>query len=105
MKYLILLIIQLYWVLKPKHSKPKCIFKNSCSHYVYAETLQYGFLKGLKAFHFRYKNCRSGFKIFKNPINNKIQMMLSSNQTIEKEEIAERLINQFKKQRLWQVIM
>lgn len=96
MKYLILLIIQFYWYTKPKHSQPKCIFKKSCSHFVYDETLQNGFLKGLKAFNYRYKNCRSGFEIFRNPINNKIQVLLPTNQIIAKEEIAERLINHLK---------
>jgi len=97
MKYLILLIIQLYWFTKSKQRQPKCIFKKSCSRFVYEETLQNGFLKGLKAFNYRYKNCRSGFEIFRNPINNKIQALLPTNEIIVKEEIAERLINQFKK--------
>lgn len=96
MKYLILLIIQLYWFLKPKNSKPKCIFKKSCSHYVYEEALKHGFLKGLRAFNYRYKNCRSGFEIFKNPISNDIQILLPSRKIVERKEIAERLILKYK---------
>ncbi|MFK7113808.1 membrane protein insertion efficiency factor YidD [Flavobacterium oreochromis] len=92
MKYLILLIIRVYWITKPKHSKPKCIFKKSCSKYVYEETFRHGFLKGLKAFYFRYKNCRNGFEIFKNPITDDIQMILPSGNLIEEKEIANRLI-------------
>ncbi|MDI9310437.1 MAG: membrane protein insertion efficiency factor YidD [Limnohabitans sp.] len=92
MKHLILLIIRLYWLTKPKNRRPKCIFRQSCSNFVYEETLQNGFLKGLKAFHYRFKNCRSGFEIFKNPTSNKIQMILPSKKVIEEEEIAERLV-------------
>ena len=92
MKHLILLIIQLYWLAKSKNRKPRCIFKKSCSNYVYEETLQKGFLKGLIAFHYRFKNCRNGFEIFKNPISNEVQMILPSKEVINKQEIAERLL-------------
>ncbi len=92
MKYSILLVIQLYWFLKPKENKPKCIFKKSCSHYVFETTQKEGFLNGLKAFWFRYKNCRGGFEIFENPINNEIQMLLPSRIIIDRKEIAERLL-------------
>lgn len=92
MKYLILLIIRLYWLSKPKYRKPKCIFKKSCSRYVYEITQQQGFLKGLKSFVFRYKNCRGNFEIFKNPINNKTRILLPSRIIIEENEIAERLL-------------
>ncbi|WP_444660006.1 membrane protein insertion efficiency factor YidD [Flavobacterium columnare] len=88
--------IRLYWLTKPKNKKPRCIFRKSCSHFIYEETLQNGFLKGLKAFHYRFKNCRSGFEVFKNPISNQVQMLLTSNQIIEEEEIAKRLITHLK---------
>ncbi|TDP02279.1 membrane protein insertion efficiency factor YidD [Flavobacterium sp. 245] len=91
MKYFILLIIRLYWILIPQSNRRKCIFKKSCSNYVFEITQKEGFIKGLKGFQFRYKNCRGNFSIFKNPITNKIQMILPSQIIIEKEEIAERL--------------
>jgi hypothetical protein len=68
-------------------------FKKSCSNYVFEVTQKEGFIKGLKAFRFRYQNCRGNFVIFQNPIINKIQMILPSQMIIEREEIAERLIN------------
>ena len=92
MKYLILLIIRLYWFSKSKHCKPKCLFRKSCSHYVYEITQEQGFLKGLKAFLFRYRNCRGHIQIFKNPISNKTNMSLPSRIVIEEEEIANRLL-------------
>jgi uncharacterized protein len=92
MKNLILLTIQLYWFFKPNSSMPKCIFKKSCSHYVYETTQKEGFLKGLTAFWFRYQNCRGGFEIFENPMNNKTQMLLPSRIVLDYDEIAERLL-------------
>lgn len=93
MKYLILLTIRLYWTLIPQSKRRKCIFSKSCSNYVFEITQKEGFVKGLKAFQFRYKNCRGNIQIFKNPINNQIQMILPSQIIIEREEISDRLIN------------
>ncbi|MBE8726890.1 membrane protein insertion efficiency factor YidD [Flavobacterium hungaricum] len=92
MKFFILITIRLYWFLIPQSSRKKCIFKKSCSNYVFETTQKEGFIKGLKAFQFRYKNCRGNFSIFQNPIDNKIQMILPSQIIINEEEIAERLI-------------
>ncbi|KUJ60842.1 hypothetical protein AR687_15655 [Flavobacteriaceae bacterium CRH] len=93
MKHLILFVIKMYWNIIPAYKRKKCIFNKSCSIYVFETTQKDGFIKGLKAFQFRYKNCRGDFAIFKNPITNKIQMILPSQIIIEKEEIADRLIN------------
>lgn len=93
MKYIILLIIRMYWILIPQSKRRKCIFKKSCSNYVFETTQKEGFIKGLQAFQFRFKNCRGNFSIFRNPIDNKIQMLLPSQIIIEREEIADRLIN------------
>lgn len=93
MKHLILFAIKMYWSCIPPSKRKKCIFKKSCSNYVFEVTQKEGFIKGLKAFRFRYKNCRGNFAIFKNPITNKLQMLLPSQIIIETEEIAERLIS------------
>lgn len=92
MKYLLLFVIQIYWKFIPPSKRRKCIFKKSCSNHVFEVTQNEGFFKGLKAFQFRYKNCRGNFEIFKNPVNDQLQMILPSQQIIAKEEIADRLI-------------
>ena len=93
MKHLILFAIKMYWNYIPSAKRKKCIFKKSCSNYVFEVTQKEGFISGLKALRFRYQNCRGNFQIFKNPINNKIQMILPSQIIVEREEIAERLLN------------
>lgn len=93
MKYLLLFVIQIYWKFIPLSKRRKCIFNKSCSNHVFEVTQNEGFFKGLKAFQFRYKNCRGNFEIFKNPMTNKTQMILPSQLIMDTEEIAERLIN------------
>ena len=84
--------IRTYWLLTQKSKRRKCIFHESCSNYVYQTTLKNGIKKGLEAFWFRYRNCRPGFQLFKNPITNEYQMILPNNQIIAQEEIAKKLI-------------
>jgi len=93
MKIFILLIIHLYWILIPSKKRRKCIFKKTCSSYVFETTQQDGFISGLKAFKFRYKNCRSGITIFRHPVDDSIQVILPSGHFIKSEEIAERIIH------------
>lgn len=83
----------MYWNCITPSKRKKCIFKKSCSNHVFEVTQKEGFVNGLKAFRFRYKNCRGNFQIFKNPINDRIQMILPSQIIIEREEIAERLLD------------
>jgi len=92
MKYVLLIIIKLYWVLIPKHKRRHCIFKKSCSKYVYDITLQYGLKEGLKAFHFRYKNCRNEYELFENPLNGEIQIILPNKNVIKEKDISSKLI-------------
>jgi putative component of membrane protein insertase Oxa1/YidC/SpoIIIJ protein YidD len=66
MKYLLLLLIRLYWLL-PKAWRRRCIFKCTCSHYVFQITRQYGFIAGIKALRKRYKQCRPGYNLYQTP--------------------------------------
>lgn len=90
MKYVLILIIRSYWILVPESKRRKCIFRKSCSQFVYEEAL-HGFLKGLNAFRYRYRNCRYGYEIFENPLDNTFQMILPSGQIIKEIDISERL--------------
>lgn len=92
MKHLLLIAIHLYWKLIPVKNRRRCIFKKSCSHYVFDIAKEQGFWEGIRAFHFRFQNCRSGFALFKNPITNEIQMILPSKVIVGSEEIADRLL-------------
>ncbi|WP_028890434.1 membrane protein insertion efficiency factor YidD [Tenacibaculum ovolyticum] len=93
MKYALIFSIKVYWFLKPKGKAPCCIFRKSCSHYVYEKTINEGFVIGFEALKFRIKNCRQGFELFSNPISNKTQMMLLDKSVIDEHNIAERLLN------------
>lgn len=91
-KYLLILPIKLYWILVPKSKRRKCIFRKSCSRYVYDKAIDEGIIPGLKALQYRYSNCRSGFHIIENPINKQTQIILPNNTLLQECEISERFI-------------
>ncbi|EHQ01488.1 membrane protein insertion efficiency factor YidD [Gillisia limnaea] len=88
MKLLLLSCIRMYWKWVPVPQRGSCLFSTTCSHYIYEQTNDLGFLAGLKAFGFRYRNCREGYSLFKNPVTGKTQMVLRTNQIIGEDEIS-----------------
>ena len=92
MKFLILLIIKSYWKLIPEHRRKKCIFRLSCSQYVFQETKNKGFAAGIKAFRYRFNNCRHGHLLYENPIDRKTEMILPNGDILREEDISIRLI-------------
>ena len=60
MRYLLLFFIQLYWLI-PKGKRARCIFKETCSHYIYRITKQQGFKKGISALKERKVKCKPGY--------------------------------------------
>lgn len=92
MKYFLLLSIKIYWLIIPASKRRKCIFRKSCSKHVYEETTDNGIISGLKAFKYRFENCRSGAHFIENPITGNFQIILPNNHILDENEISERFI-------------
>ncbi|MHA7056771.1 membrane protein insertion efficiency factor YidD [Aquimarina sp. M1] len=91
MKILLLLIIRSYWVLIPKSKRKRCVFKKSCSHYVYDITKQKGLFTGIKALKFRFQHCRSGYHILE---IEKTKVFVSANHKVfNQKEIHTRIFH------------
>ena len=89
MRFLILIPIYLYWHLWPSALKKRqCLFKESCSHYIWRVTSELGLSAGFKALVNRYYNCRPGYRII---INDKgeLQIRLVTGAVIPEQEIAD----------------
>jgi len=84
----------MYWNWVPVPQRGPCLFSTPCSRHIYDQTTAHGFFAGIKAFLFRYKNCRGGFSLFKNPLTGKTQMILRSNKIIGEDEIATRFLRE-----------
>ena len=86
MRFILLLLIRIYWLI-PKKSRRTCIFKESCSKYVYETTKKYGLKKGIAAFKMRSRQCRPGYYY----INEKT-LRLVDNSIISNTELRENIL-------------
>ena len=63
MKFILTIIIQIYWKIWPAQYKRPCVFEESCSHHVYRVTSQNGLVAGIRALLRRFKLCRAGYTV------------------------------------------
>lgn len=92
MKNLLVLLIKIYWFFTPPQKRRRCIFRISCSKYVYEKATTGGFIAGVKAFKYRFQNCRSGAHLIENPLTGRLQMILPNHQVLNEQEISKRFI-------------
>ena len=90
MKYILLFIIQVYWRAIPPSKRKQCIFRESCSHYVWRTTTEDGFIAGIRALLFRNKHCCPGFVIYK--YKNQYELKTVNGLILKENDIAERLL-------------
>ena len=88
MKFLLLLIIKMYWKLIPESNRKSCLFAESCSRFVYRITKEEGFWSGIRAFNSRYKKCRAGYKIGYNSQDGTTELHLLDGTILKGEEIS-----------------
>jgi putative component of membrane protein insertase Oxa1/YidC/SpoIIIJ protein YidD len=62
-KHLILATIRAYWRLVPARRRRLCLFRESCSRFVYRTTIEGGALAGARALRRRIRQCRSGYNV------------------------------------------
>lgn len=87
--YPLLLVIRMYWLLIPANKRRRCIFKESCSKYVYRITVTEGIISGLKALRFRNRHCQGGYAVYK--YNGRYELKTVYGLIVQQEDIAEHL--------------
>jgi uncharacterized protein len=59
-------VVRLYWTCWPRQLRRRCIYRETCSRYVYRITRESGLLKGLAALKARFLTCRPGYSVTAN---------------------------------------
>lgn len=90
MKNLLRFVIRLYWFCIPENRRRSCLFRESCSIYVYRITGENGFFEGIQAMRERFKVCRAEYKLSSE--NGKPVLHLCNGVKIQEEDIAISLI-------------
>lgn len=86
MKYLLLGLIQLYWKLIPIDKRMVCLFRESCSNYIYRITKQNGLIKGLIALRYRTLLCKPKYLLIKH--NESFELKLNDGTILNQDEIS-----------------
>jgi putative component of membrane protein insertase Oxa1/YidC/SpoIIIJ protein YidD len=90
MKFFLIWGIKAYWFLIPPQKRNKCLFKQSCSQYVYNIAIKEGGLKGVKALAYRYTHCRPGYDIIK---EKNVKLLISAkNGVFTSNEIKDQIL-------------
>jgi putative component of membrane protein insertase Oxa1/YidC/SpoIIIJ protein YidD len=89
MKYVLLIIIWIYWRIIPEKKRRRCLFKESCSCFVYRITATKGAKEGILALNERFHQCRSGYKLLQS--KNNIELHLKDGTVIKGDEISQNL--------------
>lgn len=67
MRYLVIFVVRLYWAIIPASARRHCLFRESCSHYVFRAAKERGFRAAIKALRTRLKQCRPGYAPYTAP--------------------------------------
>jgi len=93
MKWFLIAIIKFYWIVIPDNKKRTCLFKETCSRYVYRHTVEHGFFKGMKALVERVKKCRRGYQLYTG--ENGFEIKLADGSIIYEEKISPLILKPF----------
>lgn len=63
MKFVVIAVIQLYWLIAPKWLRERCLFEKTCSKHVYKAACIDGWRAAFAAFLERYGQCRPGYHL------------------------------------------
>ena len=91
MKNLLLIFIKFYWLVIPESKRRRCLFKISCSNYVYENTKSKGFLSGFRALKFRISNCNAHYSIIE--LDKEQFLITKANNIFNKKEINQSILN------------
>jgi putative component of membrane protein insertase Oxa1/YidC/SpoIIIJ protein YidD len=61
----LILAIRLYWAVWPPRWRRSCLYRESCSRYVYRAASEAGLAAGLRALRERFRSCRPGYGILR----------------------------------------
>lgn len=90
MKRTLIFIIRLYWAFIPEKHRRKCLFKETCSHFVFRHTVEEGFSSGMKALKARVKKCRKGYQLYHN--GKSFELKLADGSIIGENEISPNIL-------------
>ena len=88
MKALLVAVVKFYQAVAPKWLRERCIFRDSCSHYVARIASEDGFWCGLRALFKRYRNCRGGYHSVFDTEKKRWMLHLTGGMIVDADDLA-----------------
>lgn len=95
MKWVIFFVINIYWIAIPKKYRKSCLFKESCSHFVFRNTMEHGWRHGLYCFLQRWKQCRPGYVIIYTQSKG-VEIVLADGCSTTKDNLSDKMLTEVK---------
>lgn len=92
MKYFLILVIKIYWLLIPEYKRKSCIFRVSCSRFVFNQTMKKGFVSGLLSLKERFLTCRPNYQARFLENEDLVILRLNNGTVLLEDEISETII-------------
>lgn len=90
----LLWVIRSYWNLVPVHRRRECLFRVTCSQFVYKALLENGIREGWEALKTRNRRCRPGYQVLHS--QGKFLVRFADGGEASEEEIAEHVLLPFR---------
>lgn len=84
-------LIKLYQIFFSSKIGKVCLFKESCSKYVYRSTKEEGFIRGIKAFKYRFQNCNSKHQLIE--LESKKFLLTNKYELVGLERVNENILH------------
>lgn len=95
MRFVLTSLIRLYWRFWPKQYRRSCIFRESCSCYVYRIASKDGLFHGIRALFQRYRICRPGYSFVSK--NTSISIRLVDGTVVSEDEVSPTIVEPFRR--------
>lgn len=85
--------IEYYWKNVSESNRRVCIYKISCSRFVYNEFHNFGFISGVKAYVYRLRNCNRNYIIYST--NGKVQILTKFGHILDEDQINPKICKEY----------
>lgn len=96
MRWLLMLPIVVYWYCVPQLVKSRsCLFKETCSRFVYRTARENGLVAGVRALRERYSQCRPGYSVQLIP-SGRFVVVLRGHVSLDQDDVNESVLRPYR---------
>jgi putative component of membrane protein insertase Oxa1/YidC/SpoIIIJ protein YidD len=91
-KWVLLLLVHLYWLAVPPSRRRPCLFKESCSRHVHRVASERGFIDAVAALRRRLRQCRPGYRFVASADPSRADLFLADGSVLCADAVSPELL-------------